>query len=101
MAAQPHRHTVSATEARIHFGEMIKRAAVTQEPIVVEKDGIPTVVILSVPQYEQLLRDARLARFDRLSRAAGLEAERQGLTEEQLEREMEMIRQQAHQATYG
>ena len=42
-----------------------------------------------------------LARFERLSRAAGLEAERQGLTEEQLEAEMERIKAQLYQETYG
>ena len=84
--------TLSATEARIHFGEVIKRAYVGREHLVVEKGGIPVVVILSFPDYEQLISQAKLARFERLSRAAGLEAERQGLTEEQLEEELERIR---------
>ena len=67
----------------------------------VEKDGIPMVVILSFPYYEQLLQEIKLARFERLSRAAGLEAERQGLTEEQIEQEMEEIRAQLYQEAYG
>lgn len=92
---------VTATQARSHFGEMIRRANVGQETIVVERDGIPTVVILSVPRYEELVREVRLARFDRLSRAAGLAAEAQGLTEEQLEREMEAIKEQRYQHSFG
>lgn len=101
MAQKKARGTISATEARVRFGEVIKRAYVSQEPLVVEKDGIPVVVILSLPYYEQLLREVKLARFERLSRAAGLEAEQQGLTEEQLEREMEEIRERLHQEAYG
>ena len=93
--------TISATQARVRFEEVIKRAYVGQEQVVVEKDGIPVVVILSFPYYEQLLQEVKLARFERLSRAAGLEAERQGLTQEQLEQEMEEIRERLHQEAYG
>jgi len=101
MAQVKARSAISATQARIRFGEVIKRAYVSQEPVVVEKDGIPVVVILSFPYYEQMLREVKLARFERLSRTAGLEAERQGLTEEQLEQEMEKIREQVYQEAYG
>lgn len=101
MATDKAQGTISATRARVHFGEVIKRAYVGQEPVVVEKDGIPVVVILSFPYYEQLLRELKLNRFERLSQAAGLEAERQGLTEEQLAQEMEAIRERSYRETYG
>lgn len=45
---------ISATEARIHFGEVMRRAVVQQEPTIVERGGEPHVVILSVAQYERL-----------------------------------------------
>jgi len=93
MAQERMPSTISATQARVHFGEVIKRAYISQEPVVVEKDGIPVVVVLSFPHYEQLLQELKLARFERLSRQAGLEAERQGLTEERLAQEMEEIRE--------
>jgi prevent-host-death family protein len=92
---------LSATEARIHFGEVIKRAYLGGERLVVERDGIPVVVILSFPDYERLIKQVKLARFERLSLAAGLEAERQGLTEEGLEAEMERIKEQLYEETYG
>jgi prevent-host-death family protein len=47
--------TVSATEARIHFGELMRRVVESQEPIIVERGGKPHVVVLSVDQYEGLL----------------------------------------------
>ncbi len=50
---------VSATQARIHFGELMRWAAETHEPITVERDGQPCVVILSVEAYRRL-RDAHV-----------------------------------------
>jgi hypothetical protein len=46
-----------------------------------------------IPDYKQWIRQSKLAHFERLSLAAGLEAERQGLTEEELEAEMEEIKE--------
>jgi hypothetical protein len=54
-----------------------------------------------IPDYKQWIRQAKLARFERLSLAAGLEAERQGLTEEELEAEIEEIKERLYQETYG
>ena len=48
-------HVVSATEARIHFGELMRRAVETRDPIIVERGGKPHVVVLSVDEYERLL----------------------------------------------
>jgi prevent-host-death family protein len=47
--------TVSATEARIRFGELMRRVVESQEPIIVERGGKPHVVVLSVDKYEDLL----------------------------------------------
>lgn len=49
--------TVSATEARVHFGELMQDAVQHQQPIVVEKAGKPQVVILAYNLYQQLLAD--------------------------------------------
>ena len=101
MAQENAQSTISAEEAQRQFGEVIKRAYLGREQVVVEKDGMPMVVILSFPDYEQLLREVKLARFERLSREAGLDAECTGLTEGQLEQEMETIRTRSHQKAYG
>ncbi len=93
--------TVSTREARLRFGAMVKRVRAGETPLVVEKNGQPMLVLLSPTNYEELLRSARLARFDKLSWAAGLDAERTGLTEQQLEREIEQIRLHEHRETYG
>jgi len=49
-------HVVSATEARIRFGELMRRAVESREPIIVERGGKSHVVVLSVDEYERLLR---------------------------------------------
>lgn len=46
--------TISATEARVHFGEVLRRVAENDETIVVERGGKPQVVLLSVAEYERL-----------------------------------------------
>jgi prevent-host-death family protein len=43
---------ISATEAKNKFGQVIKQVYVSQEPTIVEKGGLPVVVIVSIPHYE-------------------------------------------------
>ena len=100
MAQEKTRKTISEEDAQHCFGEVVKRACTNQERVVVERDGVPVVVILSFTDYEQLIQEIKLTRFAQLSREAGLDAERAGLTEEQLEQEMEAIRMRSHQKTY-
>ena len=47
---------VSATEARIRFGELMRQAVENRETIVVERGGKAHVVIMSVEEYERLLK---------------------------------------------
>ncbi len=44
--------TISATEARIRFGEIMRLAQ--QGPVIVERDGKPEVVVLSKEQFDIL-----------------------------------------------
>lgn len=45
---------VSATHARIHFGEVMRTAVEQSSPVVVERSGKPLVVVISVEEYEKL-----------------------------------------------
>lgn len=65
--------TISATEARVRFGELLHQVADEQQVIVVERGGKPQAVVLSLEQYERLksqavTRDwqARLAKANEL-----------------------------------
>jgi len=45
---------MSATEAKLHFGELLRRVSEGRESVLVERGGRPQVVVLSVRTYEQL-----------------------------------------------
>lgn len=45
---------ISATEARVHFGELMRRVVETDMPVTVERDGKAQVVVLSKQAYDQL-----------------------------------------------
>ena len=46
--------TISATEARVHFGEVLRSVVEEETPIVVERGGRPQAVVLSISVYERL-----------------------------------------------
>jgi prevent-host-death family protein len=46
--------TVSATEARVHFGEVMRSVVEDGTTVVVERGGKPQVVVLSIAEYERL-----------------------------------------------
>ena len=45
--------TISATKARIHFGDVMKQAKIA--PVIVERDGKAEVVVISKKRYDQLI----------------------------------------------
>jgi prevent-host-death family protein len=45
---------MKATEARVHFGELLRRVAEKEQIIIVERDGVPQAVILSMQEYQKL-----------------------------------------------
>jgi prevent-host-death family protein len=47
---------VSATAARIHLGEWMRRAVESNERIIIERAGESHVVLLSMAEYERLVR---------------------------------------------
>ncbi len=53
--ATPNVRIVSSTEAQTKFGEMIKRAYVGSEHLIVEKSGMPVVAIIPIGLYNQCI----------------------------------------------
>ena len=45
---------MSATQARVNFGEVLRYVAEEQKPIIVARNGKPRAVILAVEEYERL-----------------------------------------------
>jgi prevent-host-death family protein len=46
--------TMTATDARVHFGELLRAVNETNEPMTIEKNGEPVAVVLSPTQYHRL-----------------------------------------------
>ncbi|MBC7225853.1 MAG: type II toxin-antitoxin system prevent-host-death family antitoxin [Thermoflexales bacterium] len=88
---------ISATEAKNRFGEVIRRVYRDGETFIVERDGLPVVMI--VPVRETAM--ASLRRFARAVRAAAQEAETLGITEEGVEQSVEEIREELHRERWG
>jgi prevent-host-death family protein len=66
---------ISATKARVHFGELMRQVTEWEQAVVVERDGKPQVVVLSVAAYERLRAAGGRARWeDGLERAAEVSA---------------------------
>src|SRR4051812_39956696 len=47
--------TITATEARVHFGELLRRVVQRGETVVVERGGQPQAVVLSLAEYQRLV----------------------------------------------
>ncbi|MFQ6099878.1 MAG: type II toxin-antitoxin system Phd/YefM family antitoxin [Anaerolineae bacterium] len=92
--------TITATEAKNRFGEVIRRVCKGGETLIVERGGLPVMAIVPMQEY-QASGMRKQARFARAVRAAAQEAETLGLTEDQVERETREIRQDVYRERYG
>ena len=92
---------VKASELQRASGKILKRAALGKEHLVVERDGYPVAVMMSYQEYELLMRERAAAAHRDLVIALGQEADRQGLTEEQLMTELEGSKHRVYQERYG
>ncbi len=45
---------MSATQARVNFGEVLRYVTEEQQPIIVERAGKPQAVIMAIEEYKQL-----------------------------------------------
>jgi len=89
--------TITATEAKNRFGEVIRRVYKDGETLIVERGGLPVMAIVPMQEYQV----SREQYFVGLSRQLGRVAERQGLTEDQLLQELEEDKQAVYRETYG
>ena len=46
--------TMSATQARVHFGEVMRLITKQKEAVIVERAGKPQVAIMSIDEFERL-----------------------------------------------
>lgn len=97
---------IPATTAHRQFGDLIRRIFSGREHFIVEKDGLPVAAIISMEEYEEMIRERerreqRLKRFEELARQIGEEIETQNLSEEELDARIEAVRQHLYQGRHG
>jgi PHD/YefM family antitoxin component YafN of YafNO toxin-antitoxin module len=92
---------IAASELHRSVGKALKRVALQDEHLVVERDGYPVAVLMSFPEYEDLMRLRALAAHREIARVLGQEAEKQGLSEEQLMAELKEDKQAVYKDAYG
>jgi prevent-host-death family protein len=102
--------TIPATKAHRQFDDLLRRAHSGEEHFVVEQDDLPVAVILSVAEYEALIeehdaremdRQERLRKFRQATREIGEEVARLGLTEEDVMRITDEVRQERYERKHG
>jgi prevent-host-death family protein len=74
--------TVSATQAKQHFAELLEKAQ--KGPVRIRRHNRNLAVLVSAEEYERMVRE-RWREFDRLSALAAAQAKANGLTEEKLQ----------------
>jgi len=94
-------HRLGATELRNQLGALLNRVHNRKEHLLIEKLGIPVAAVISMDEYEEYRRLATAQMHTDLVRRLGPEAERQGLTEEELLAELKETRRTLYAETYG
>lgn len=102
--------TIPATEVHRKFSELVRRAFSGKEHFIVEKEGLPVVVIMSMAEYQELMQERerneqdkqrRLKQFREAARAIGEEVAKTGLSEEEMMEQLEETKHQIYQKHYG
>jgi prevent-host-death family protein len=106
LAEKPQRVTLRSTEVQRNFREVVNRAGSGHEHIIVERDGLPVIVMISLAEYNLLMRERgqreeRLKKLEASARWIGQEMERRGLSEEQVLAQLEETQQQLYEERYG
>lgn len=92
---------ITASDLQRSSGKVLKRVAVGNEHLIIERAGYPVAVLLSYQEYEALMQDRALAAHRALVEALGQEAEKQNLDEAALMIALETEKRQVYQETYG
>ena len=92
---------VKASDLQRSSGKILKRVAVGNEHLVIERAGYPVAVMISFREYEALMQDRALAAHYDLVRTLGAAAERQNLDEAELTVDLDTEKRQLFQEKYG
>lgn len=106
LSEKPQKVTLRSTDVQRNFREVVNRAGSGHEHIIVERDGLPVIVMLSLAEYQLLMREReqreeRLKKFEASARRIGQEIERRGLSEEDVLAQLDATQQQVYKDQYG
>ncbi len=93
--------TIPATEARVHFGEILKRVHSGRERFIVEKDGLAVAAILGREDYEEYRRLLALQELEELNKSVNRAMQIRGITEEQALSDLRVTQRQVFEDRYG
>ena len=66
--AQPiKQNVVHMTELHRQLGQVILKVALSNEHFIVEKGGLPVAVMLSMPEYDRLVKEWKRNQFEQLT----------------------------------
>ncbi|MBI5349765.1 MAG: type II toxin-antitoxin system Phd/YefM family antitoxin [Chloroflexi bacterium] len=93
---------ISITELRRNLTAVFRRLPKRREPTVIQSNGAPIAIILSLEEYKRLTarRRAQAAFYD-FSRNLGRDVEKLGLTEEELMADLEITKRKVFAEQYG
>ncbi len=105
-AEKPMQVTLRSTDVQRHFKEVVNRAGSGKEHIIVERDGLPVIAIISMAEYDALMRERerqqeRFERFERAARAIEEKVGELGLSEDELMQHLEQTRQRLFDERHG
>lgn len=92
---------VTATEMRRDFSVVVRRLNKRREHALIQSKGTSVAVLLSLAEYDDLLRYKRLMVFDKFTREFGVEIEKQGLSEEEVMAELEETKREVFRERYA
>ena len=93
--------TIGVTEVRNNLTTLISEVFDGREHLIIEDLGIPVAALIGMNEYQHYRRLVAQEQYRQLARELGREAQTQGLTEEQLNVELEEDRQAVYEELYG
>ncbi|MDX1993625.1 MAG: type II toxin-antitoxin system prevent-host-death family antitoxin [bacterium] len=97
-------HNLPSVALSIEDARIVERLQSGHENVVLEQDGAPVAVILSIEEYEALTSERRSQarkRWETGVSTFGKEIGERGLTEEDIEAAVERVRQELHDQRHG
>jgi prevent-host-death family protein len=97
----PPRRTISATEMKRNFNSLVRQLRKHHQPAYIQTKGVAVAVLLTIEEYERLVRSERLKKFEKITREIGETIEKSGVSEEVLMAELEETKREVFRERYG